>query len=97
MLPDVTLPDSLCALLAVFEPCFTGRSSGTVLAAGLGLSPAAAWRTVCGDADRGGTVADLGASPCALFLRPRPGGTLMISASLSPAWPYPCWPAPGTR
>ena len=48
MLPDVTLPASLSALLAVFEPCFTAPSFRTFCALACGFWAQTGRRTVCG-------------------------------------------------
>jgi hypothetical protein len=48
MLPDVTLPASLSALLAVFAPCFTAPSFRTFCALACGFLGQTGKRTVCG-------------------------------------------------
>jgi hypothetical protein len=48
MLPDVTLPAPLSALLAVFAPCFTARSFRTFGALACGFLGQTGKRTVCG-------------------------------------------------
>ncbi len=48
MLPDVTLPASLPALLAVFAPCFTTPSFRTFCALACGFLGQTGKRTVCG-------------------------------------------------
>jgi DDE superfamily endonuclease len=48
MLPDVTLPASLSALLTVFAPCFTARSFRTFGALACGFLGQTGKRTVCG-------------------------------------------------
>ncbi len=48
MLPDVTLPASLSALLAVFAPCFTAPSFRTFCALAGGFLGQTGKRTVCG-------------------------------------------------
>jgi hypothetical protein len=48
MLPDATLPVSLSALLAVFEPCFTAPSFRTFCALACGFWAQTGRRTVCG-------------------------------------------------
>src|SRR6266576_3093117 len=48
MLPDVTLPGSLSALLAVFGPCFTVPTFRTFCALACGFWAQTERRTVCG-------------------------------------------------
>jgi hypothetical protein len=48
MLPDVTLPVSLTALLAVFEPCFTAPTFRAFCALACGFWAQTGRRTVCG-------------------------------------------------
>src|SRR5712692_10214748 len=48
MLPDLTLPPSLLALLAAFRPCFTAPSFRTFCALAGGFLAQAGRRTVCG-------------------------------------------------
>jgi hypothetical protein len=48
MLPDVTLPASLTALLTVFEPCFTAPTFRTFCALACGFWTQTGRRTVCG-------------------------------------------------
>ena len=48
MLPDVTLPASLSALLAVVAPCFTAPSFRTFCALACGFLGQTGKRTVCG-------------------------------------------------
>ena len=48
MLPDVTLPASLSALLAVFAPCFTAPSFRPFCALACGFVGQTGKRTVCG-------------------------------------------------
>src|SRR6266566_1214605 len=48
MLPDLTLPPSLMALLATFEPCFTVPTFRTFCALAGGFLAQTGRRTVCG-------------------------------------------------
>ena len=48
MLPDLTLPPSLMAPLAVFQPCFTAPSFRTFCGLAAGFLAQPGWRTVCG-------------------------------------------------
>lgn len=48
MLPDLTLPPSLMALLAAFEPLFTVPSFRTFCALAAGFLAQTGRRTVCG-------------------------------------------------
>ncbi len=48
MLPDLTLPPSLIALLATFEPCFTVPTFRTFCALAAGFLAQTGRRTVCG-------------------------------------------------
>jgi hypothetical protein len=48
MLPDLTLPPSLMALLATFEPCFTVPTFRTFCALAAGFLAQTGRRTVCG-------------------------------------------------
>ena len=48
MLPSVTLPASLAALLGALRPCFTARSFVTFCGLAAGLAGQARRRTVCG-------------------------------------------------
>jgi len=48
MLPELTLPPSLIALLAVFQPCFTVPSFRTFCALAAGFLAQTGRSTVCG-------------------------------------------------
>jgi hypothetical protein len=95
MLPDVTLPAPLSALLAVFAPCFTARSFRTFGALACGFLGQTGKRTVCG------TLTGAGLSRIwphdrahSFFSRARwdPG-----DLGLPPGWPWRCWCPPGSR
>jgi hypothetical protein len=60
MPPDLTLPSSLMALLACFQPCFTAPSFRSFCALAAGFLPDRAADGVR-DADRGGPVSGMAA------------------------------------
>ena len=96
MLPDLTLPPSLQALLTWFEPLFTAPSFGTFCAMVAGFLAQTGRRTVCG------MLAGAGLSGCGAMTG-RTGSSHIPSGSRMrwdwrwPGWWSGCWYQPGSR
>ena len=96
MLPGVTLPASLAALLGALRPCFTAPSFRTFCGLAAGLAGQVRRRTVCGML-LGADLARAWPHDRAHYFFARPGGRPTTWAWPSPGWWCCCWCRPGSR